>query len=324
MRSKLIDTALLQQLRVLSTVVSEKSVAAAAKRLNVSQPAVSNALARLRDKTGDPLIVKVGNRSVPTARALQIAQVSSPALAAMMSVVGASTSFNPASATGTVRVGMPDYLEHILAADLCCAIQAVAPNLTLIMRGCNADTVSGQLDSGDLDLGLTMVKSVPAWQLATVMFEEQFVCLVPRQLAPKQKNLSPTAFLEHSHAIVSFQGNTKGQIDLALAQLGKQRQVVATATSFSTLGAMLHRGNLIACVPHPIAHYLANTFDLRIFPLPVEVPPIQVSLCEARARSNEGMLAWVRQQLIQCIETKAELHQITNKNPEISHRSSRR
>jgi LysR family transcriptional regulator, mexEF-oprN operon transcriptional activator len=308
MRSKLIDTALLQQLRVLSAVVSEKSVAAAAKRLNVSQPAVSNALARLRDRTGDPLIVKVGNTSVPTTRALQIAQVSLPALSAMLGVVDTATSFKPERVIGIVRVGMPDYLEHILAPDLYCTIQSSAPKLRLVMRNCNAESVSSQLDSGDIDLGLTMVRGVPTWQVATPMFKERFVCLVPRQLAPRSNRLSLTAFLDYSHAIVSFQGDIKGQIDMALEQVGKQRQVVATATSFCSLGALLGRAELVACVPHPIAQYLAKVFDLVVFPLPVNAPAIQVSLCEARARTGEGMLSWLRQQLIQCIEKKTEFH----------------
>jgi DNA-binding transcriptional LysR family regulator len=304
---KLIDTALLQQLRVLAAVVSEKSVAGAAKRLHVTQPAVSNALARLREKTGDPLLVKVGSKTAPTARALEIARVVLPALANMSEVVATATGFKPEQAIGTVRVGMPDYLEHILAPELFSAIRNSAPKIKLVMRSCNAETVSGQLDSNDIDMGLTMTRNSPNWQLATPMFDERFVCLVPRSVAPRSNRLSLATFLGYSHAMVSFNGDMTGQIDIALNALGKQRQVVATATSFSALGELLRRAQLVACVPHPIAPRLAREFDLRTFDVPFAVSPIRICLCEARARVGESMLSWVRQQLISCINSTSEL-----------------
>jgi LysR family transcriptional regulator, mexEF-oprN operon transcriptional activator len=153
MPHKFIDNAQLQQLRVLAAVVSEGSVALAAKRLHVTQPAVSNALAKLRQSTGDPLIIKTGHKIVPTSRAVQIVQVVMPALSAIQSVVTTNTHFSPDNAQGQIRLGMPDYLENILAPAVCQRLRAAAPKLQLIMRPCNAQTVSAQLDSGDIDFG---------------------------------------------------------------------------------------------------------------------------------------------------------------------------
>jgi DNA-binding transcriptional LysR family regulator len=307
MHKKLIDTALLQQLRMLSAVVSEKSVAAAAKNLHVTQPAVSNALARLRKKTGDPLVVKVGNQAVPTLRALQIAQVVLPAMAAMLEVVETAVRFKPAEASGEIRIGMPDYLELLLGPALACVIQDLAPGLRMIMRPCNAETVSGQLDSNDIDLGLTMVKQLPAWQQGIPLFEERFVCLIPDSIAPRSRKLSLDAFLQYSHAMVSFQGHATGQIDAALNAIKQKRNLVATATTFSALGELLYRAKLVACVPHPIAPRLASLFKLSVFPLPIKVKPIQIQLCISQARKSEGMLSWVQEELIHCANTTQEL-----------------
>jgi LysR family transcriptional regulator, mexEF-oprN operon transcriptional activator len=308
MADKIIDTALLQQLRVLAAVVSERSVAGAANRLHVTQPAVSNALARLRTKVRDPLIVKVGNQATPTARAIQIAQVAMPALAAMHQVIERTASFVPESAKDTIRLGMPDYLEHIIAPVFLRRLRESAPNLTLILRPCNAESVSEQLDSGDLDLGLTMARPLPSWQRASPLFEETFICLIPNALAPKGNALTLAKFLSFSHAMVSFRGVGQGQVDVALARIGKQRRMAATATSFGALGELLASAKLVACVPHPIAPRLSKMYGLRTFALPFAIPSIQMSLCEANARSGEAKLNWVRQQIIECVRVTKVLH----------------
>jgi LysR family transcriptional regulator, mexEF-oprN operon transcriptional activator len=308
MNNKLIDTAQLQQLRVLAAVVSEGSVALAAKRLHVTQPAISNALAKLRQSTGDPLIIKTGHKIVPTSRAVQIVQVVTPALSAIQSVVTTNTHFSPDKAQGQIRLGMPDYLESILAPAICQRLRAVAPKLQLIMRPCNAQTVSAQLDSGDIDFGLTLAPPLPHWQLATVLFEERFVCLMPAQLAKPKRKFTLAEFVALPQAMVSFQGDVAGQIDLALQALGQQRKVVATATTFSSLGELLSRSELIACVPSPIAPRLAKAFRLKISPVPFAIAPIPISLCESRARIGDGMLAWMKQQLADCIHHTSEFH----------------
>ena len=286
----LTSAAELVALRALVSVVREGSVAAAAERLSVSQPAISNALAKLRDRCRDPLVVRVGNAVRFTPRAKVLAEHFGPVLEALPGLLSGGGRFLPSEHAGHVALGMPDYLEQLLAGPFLARLRGKAPLLTISFRRASAETAPDMIEDGGVDVALTRSGRVPDWLSSEVWLRERFVALYAPGTLPRRKVLSAQDLLRRDHVRVSFTGRGPSQLDEALALLGHERRVVATASTFAAVGALVRDSALVACVPHPIAAALCDQFGLLSAELGFPVAPIDVSLLRARLRENDPVL----------------------------------
>ena len=163
----------LNLLVILDALLSEQHVTRAAERLHLSQPAVSHALARLRDLLGDPLLVRQGGALVPTARALELAAPLAEALAQVQALL-APNRFDPASAKRRFRVAMSDYSAAIFLPGLVRTLRREAPGIDLqIVQASREGMVDGVLN-GDLDLAAGVFPDMPAELRTTPLFEEHY------------------------------------------------------------------------------------------------------------------------------------------------------
>ncbi|MES2319878.1 MAG: LysR family transcriptional regulator [Pseudomonadota bacterium] len=266
----------LNLLLTLDAVLTEGNVARAAKRMRLSSSAMSRALARLRETTGDPLLVRAGRDLVPTPRALelraQVRQLVQDAEAVLRPADQLDLSQLVRTFTLRTRDGFVDNFGPALIA----RVRQQAPGVRLCFVH-KTDKESAALRDGgvDMETGVVGKKTGPEVRVRA-LFEDRFVGVV-RQGHPLCKGaITPARYAAGAHIAVSRQGLDKGPVDAALAPLQLERSVVAIVSSFSDALALARDTDLIATVPE--RHTGKLRADLHSFPLPVALSPFTLSL----------------------------------------------
>ena len=279
----------LNLLHVLHAVLDEGSATRAAKRLHVTQSAVSNALARLRQSFGDPLVVRSsrGLAATPRARALQ------PELAAIMGSVGKLLSvparFNAAVTTREFTLACADYCTAILGPALAELLQARAPLATL--RLVPLEQLAGTEGlATNIDLHLGMPPRIPAGCRSAALFQDSFVCML--QKMPGRggaKRLSLGEYVQALHLRVSVLNSARDAIDVALAKRGLVRKVALTVPHFSMVPLMVERAGYVATLSRRLAETQARRFDVALLepPLSLGKRPTRMVWHE-RTEADEG------------------------------------
>jgi DNA-binding transcriptional LysR family regulator len=217
----------LNLLVVFEVLLQTRHVGRAAARLNLSQSALSHALARLRDWLGDPLFVRHPKGMSPTPRALDLAVPLARALAEVRAIVDVASPFEPASVRLTLRLGATDYAVAVLLAPLLSGLRGTAPGLDLRVRPVDRDAIPVLLDAGEVDLVLAHFPNQPRRFARTILLEERFVGLA-RRGHPLLRQPTLDALLAWPHALVSPRGDATGVFDEALSATGRSRRIAET------------------------------------------------------------------------------------------------
>ena len=255
-----IETLDLNLLVVLHAVLVERSATRAARRLHVTQSAVSNALARLRLALGDPLLVRHarGLSATPRARELQ------PRLAAIIrsleELLGGERAFDPATTTRQFTLACADYCTTILGPALCDLLRERAPGAKLRFVPLEELSTTDGL-AGDIDLHLGMPVQVPSGCSSAALFVDSFVCLIRKGTRPAPRQLSMKAYLAAQHVRVSVLRSTRDAVDVALERRGFSRNVVLTVPHFSVVPPMVERG-YVATLSRRLAETQARTHNV--------------------------------------------------------------
>lgn len=243
----------LNLLKALDALLAERSVTRAAERLNLTQPAVSGMLARLRDSFDDPLFVRGQRGIIPTPRALQLAEP----LRRMLGEAGAMLTppvFDPAHARLTLSLATTDYAQQVMVVPFLARLRTVAPGVRVAVRGEDMARMP-RFEDGDLDLALMTPDSAPQGLHARHLFDETYVVAM-REGHPDagEGALSLDRFCDLDHALVSLAGGGfHGVTDEALAAMGRERRVVLSVGSFLVLAQVLRTTDLVAVVPRRLA-----------------------------------------------------------------------
>jgi DNA-binding transcriptional LysR family regulator len=260
----------LNLLHVLHAVLAEGSATRAAKRLHVTQSAVSNALARLRQTLGDPLVVRNsrGLSATPRARELE------PELAAIMASVGRlldpRANFDPATTNREFTLACADYCTAILGPALAELMHVHAPLATL--RLVTLEQLQGAEGlASNIDLHLGMPPRVPSGCRWSALFQDSFVCMVPRGRKRPAKRLGLQQYLRASHVRVSVLNSTRDAIDVALAKIGHARKVALTVPYFAVVPSIVERTGYIATLSRRLAETQARRFDVALLESPLQL-----------------------------------------------------
>lgn len=294
MRFKGLDLNLLLALDVL---VEERSVSRAAGRLNLSQPAMSAALARLRAYFGDPLLVAQGRQMIPTAEALTIRRELKPILAGVEELVARSTAFDPATSDRIFRVCVSDYLVAALFPRLMSILEREAPNigLDLVPPSQAAQTA---LERGEIDLLLTPEEHCVAGHPATVLFEERHVVAGWKDNPLLAKPMTREDFFAAGHIAVRIgQVNRASFAESHLERLPHKRRIEITAASFTTVPDLLIGTQRLAVMHERLAQLMAARLPIAWQPLPFDFPTMREMIQFNRARRDDAGLAWLADQL---------------------------
>lgn len=283
----------LNLLVVLDAVLAERSVTHAASRVGLSQPAVSNALARLRHQLGDPLLVRRGGGMQPTPYAERLEGPLRDLLARLSSVLARRRGFDPATARGPVTVAASDYVSRILVPPLVERIANTAPHLDLIVRAHNQRLPTEDLASGAILMVLGFFWDVEAPLVASHLLDEQLACLVPEGELP----LTLDRYLSLPHVLVSQSGRPTGHVDALLRARGMTRRVRTVVPHFLAVPAVLRRTGGVATVPARLAQEAGD--GLVAVPPPVELPAFSVSAIHHQRLATDAALIWLMAQVRQ-------------------------
>lgn len=282
----------LNQLVTLDVLLAEGSVARAARRLRLSPSAMSRSLARLRETTGDPLLVRAGRGLVPTPRALelrdQVGQVVQDAQALLRPAQ--RPDFARLVRTFTLRTS-EGFVENFGAALLArLAREAPGVRLRFVQK---ADRDMAPLRDGTVDLETGVVGGATGPEMhAQALFRDRFVGVVRKRHPLTRGEMTPSRYASGRHILVSRRGLDRGPIDEALLTVGLERTIVTIVGGFSTALALARGSDLIASVPE------RHTGNLRAgmhsFALPVPVPELTVSMLWHPRLHADPVHRWLR------------------------------
>lgn len=284
----------LNLLIVFETLMHERSVTRAAEKLFLGQPAISAALARLRSLFDDPLFVRTGRSMEPTARAMEIAALLSPALDSISTAVSRAADFHPATSNAVFRIGLSDDVEFGLLPPLIKRLRAEAPGVVLVIRRTNYLLMPALLASGEISVGVAYTEELPANAKRKVLR-----CSKPKLLradtAPGALSLDD--FCARPHALVSFAGDLGGFIDTELEKLGRKRRVVLALPQFNGLGTLLAGTDILATVPDYTAAALTSAGGVRAEELPLPTQTFELHMAWRGAQDNDPAERWLRSRI---------------------------
>lgn len=276
----------------LDVLLSEGSVAAAAKRLRLSPSAMSRALARLRETTGDPLLVRAGRGLVPTPRALELRERVSQLVQDTEAVLRPAEQPDLAHLVRTFTLRTSEGFVENFGAALIARIAQQAPGVRLRFMH-KPDKDSAALRDGTVDLETGVVGKASSPELRTQgLFRDRFVGVVRIGHPLGEGEITPERYAAGSHINVSRRGLDKGPIDDSLAPLGLQRHIATIVPGFSTALALARTGELIASVPE--RHTANLRAGLYSFELPVTVPDFTVAMLWHPRLDADPVHRWLR------------------------------
>ncbi|MCU1717105.1 LysR family transcriptional regulator [Pseudomonas sp. 5P_3.1_Bac2] len=284
----------LNLLIVFETLMYERSVTRAAEKLFLGQPAISAALSRLRTLFDDPLFVRTGRSMEPTARAMEITALLSPALDSISTAVSRAADFHPESSNAVFRIGLSDDVEFGLLPPLIKRLRAEAPGVVLVIRRTNYLLMPALLASGEISVGVSYTEDLPANAKRKVLRRSKAQLL---RADSTPGNISLDDFCTRPHALVSFSGDLNGFIDEELEKVGRTRRVVLALPQFQGLATLLTGTNILATVPDYTAAALTAAGGVRAEDLPIPSRSFELHMVWRGAQDNDPAERWLRSRI---------------------------
>jgi DNA-binding transcriptional LysR family regulator len=287
----------LNLLLALEALLAELNVTRAAKRLNLSQPALSAQLARLRDIFGDQLLIPASRGMSPTAMAMELQTPLRHSLDQMRAIVSRAHAFEPKSAEITFAICSSDYIQVTILLPFLLQIDAVAPGVRVMLRQLhNRQAVREDLERGDVDVAFLQPENVEGTGLRSVdVLRERYVGIV-RKDSLVGGVMPLNRFMAARHIIASPQAEGfRGPTDNALAALGLTRLVPFAVSSFALLTEAVSRSDLVALAPARLAALYSDRIDT--FEPPIPVPGFRIAMVWHDRTHAHPARAWLRAQL---------------------------
>jgi DNA-binding transcriptional LysR family regulator len=282
----------LNLLVTLDVLLSEGSVARAARKLRLSPSAMSRALARLRETTGDPLLVRAGRGLVPTPRALELRERVSRLVQDGRSVLRPAEKLDLKQLVRTFTLRTSDGFAESFGPTLIARIGKEAPGVRLRFVQ-KPDRDSAQLRDGSVDLETGIVgKAIGPEVRAQALFRDRFIGVVRKGHALSKGKITSARYVAGRHILVSRRGLDQGPIDEALTPLALKREIVTIVGGFSTALALARASDLIASVPERHTENLRT--GMHSFPLPVSMPEVTLSLLWHPRLDADPAHRWLR------------------------------
>nr|WP_315595745.1 LysR family transcriptional regulator [uncultured Cupriavidus sp.] len=283
-------------IRVLHLLLTERSVSRTAQLLGQTQPSISVALRRLRALTGDPLLVRSGNRMVPTEHGLALVGAAELALTGIGRILEPATDFDPAHTTRVFRIGSPDYLDVFFVPSVIERFHAQAPHATLEIHHLMAEGgYEHGLADGHLDQVVGNWRTPPDNLHLHPLCADELVCLLREEHPIRAGAMTAQAYGAAQHLTVATR-NLPGHdtIDIELARAGLSRKVTTQIPYFCMAPYVLVRSNLVFTTTRAFASHYASLLPLRIEPLPVPTSALHYyQLWHARSHKDMGS-RWLR------------------------------
>jgi DNA-binding transcriptional LysR family regulator len=303
----------LNLLRVFDEVMAERSLTRAARNLSLTQPAVSNALRRLRETLGDELVQRSGQGMAPTPRALAIWPSVREALRQLQESL-VPNEFVPGTANSTFVLAMADATAAEVMPGLVETLDQQAPGVSIRVVPLTTRDPRRLLDEETCDLAVGYFPSLVADLTASEqsgeplpfsnqrLYDGEYVCAMRRDHPLATGPFTLNKFCAARHMLVSFSGRPYGFIDESLASLGRKRHVVLTVNQFFTAGRVVANSNLLTVLPRHFVRVTGIAEQLVLRPLPFDVAPVHVDAVWHRRSQQRSAHIWLRQAVLRAAE----------------------
>lgn len=280
---------------VFDAIYTAGSLTKAADVLCITQPAVSNSLARLREMLNDPLFVRTGHSMTPTPVAQNIIGPAREALGLLRRSVQESHIFDPLKAEKTFNFACRDLLEVSVIPRLLGALQKRAPKISLTNYEIERKNIVSAMASGNLDFYADASSFSDQHLCKQKIAQDRFVVLARKNHPSLSQGMNMEEFLQLGHINVSHRKTGAGPIDVALDKISEKRKVVMRSQHFLTVPSTLVKTDLIACLPY----HLAKHYDLSMYELPFELPQLEYFLYWHMSADLDDAHIWMRDQIAQ-------------------------
>ena len=283
----------LNLLMTLDVLLAEGSVAGAARRLQLSPSAMSRALARLHEVTGDPLLVRAGRGLVPTPRAIELRTRVSDVVQAAQAMLRPAEMLDVGRLARTFTLRTSEGFAESFGPELITRVAEQAPGARLrFVQKPDKDSTPLRQGSVDLETGVVDITTGPEVR-AQVLFRDRYVGVVRNDHELSRGEVSAARYAAGRHIMVSRPGLDRGPIDEALAPLSLEREIATIVSGFATAVALARGSDLIASVPE--RHTLGLRLGMHSFPLPMATPEIPVSLLWHPRMDADPAHRWLRE-----------------------------
>ncbi|GAB60272.1 MULTISPECIES: LysR family transcriptional regulator [Rheinheimera] len=299
----------------LDVLLREKNVTRAANQLNITQPAMSNGLKRLRDLLNDPILVRTSDGMVPTERARELAPVVRGVLLTLEETLQPNKDFEPLNSQRVFRIMASDYAASTLIPALLKKMRVLAPHTSLdIMTP--SDVTFHDVENGKVDMAINRFDQLPQSFHQKTVWRDSFSCLINAQ-NPVLKNFNLDSYLKAQHIWVSKTGfgvgvgmdpkdvQKLGWVDEALAKLGKQRNISVFTRNYHVAMHLAVGIDLIATLPSRAAKLYENDSSMAIMDPPFAIPSIELKMIWSPLLHQDASHIWFRRLIV---ETADELN----------------
>jgi DNA-binding transcriptional LysR family regulator len=298
----------LNLLRVFDTVMVEQNLTRAADKLAMTQPAVSNAIKRLRYSLNDELLIRTAYGVKPTPRAEILWPSIREALSTLEAAI-APSSFDPSKAVATFRMAMADSTAALWMPTLITAFEREAPHMNARMVPLTTREPRPLLTQGDIDIAVGFFPGVVA-QLSggqgaarspirhERLYSGHYVCVMSKSHQLANQELTLDAYCAANHCLVSFSGRAHGLIDDELLKMGRERRILLTVNQFFTGGKVVANSDLLTVLPF---HFIASTgmSDALVWKeLPFETPDVHVDMLWHERDARNPAHKWLRDHFV--------------------------
>ncbi|MNJ52755.1 HTH-type transcriptional regulator LeuO [compost metagenome] len=288
----------LNLLLTLHALLVEQHVSRAALRLHRSQPAVSHALAQLRELFADPLLVRRGGRLQATARAQALLEPLQQALEQLDDLL-AHPGFDPRKARRSFRLAMSDYGARVVLPGLMRVLREEAPGIDLVVIQGSREAMLGHLFDGEADLALGVFPDIAAELRVETLFEERFTCIADRSGLPPRGGLTLADWLTRPHVLVAVRPGIDNEIDLALTAIGARRRVALALPHWAAAQEVITGTDLILTVARRSLDNSKLDPRLRRFEPPLAIKAFGFQQAWHQRREGEAGHRWLRERVAQ-------------------------
>ena len=295
----LLDKIDLHLIRVLHTVLTDRSVSRAAIRLGMYQPAVSAALKRLRELSGDPLLVRSGSGMVPTDAGLRMIEPAAAILRSAEMLFSDARGFDPKTASTTFRIAANDYLDPLFLPQLVAQIKSQAPLCHIEIHPLSSDSdYHAHLSLGQVDVVIGNWLKPPEDLHMARLFGDEIVSLVNRDHPAVRRGWDLESWLTAEHvAPTPTHPGARGIIDQMLDEMGRQRNITARCAHFSLIPDIVASSLLVLTTGRQYCERFAERLPVAILECPAALPPLMYyQLWHERTHSSSSA-RWLRERI---------------------------
>lgn len=288
----------LNLLIIFNQLLLDRNVSASAEKLNLTQPAVSNALKRLRNILNDELFIRTSKGMSPTPYAMTLAEPIGYALDSLHNALNQEPTFDPMTSQRTFTLAITDIGEIYFVPTLIAELSRLAPHVKISTVRNNANNLSEEMESGSVDAAIGLIPSLKTGFFQRRLFNQKYVCIF-RNNHPSAKNpISLQSYKTLGHVSVTSANTGHNQIDQLIEGKGVQRDIRLHVPHFVAIGHILQTTDLIATVPERFAQKSEGPFGLVTSKPPIELPEISINLLWHAKYNRDPANVWLRQLIV--------------------------